>query len=461
MASWGSRSWAAATAAGTMRKPAASSAARATASSTTSRQLPSRTFHTHTPRSRYAFLLSHSFKGKPPDPSPPAPGPSDGQSAADPAAPPSVKQIGWPSQTPIGQWRDQLLGGGEAGEDSLMAVRNERGDTALGVADGVGSWSQSGIDPALFSQALMYHASDAFEQRSASSAAASDPQLHPRQLLSHAYKQVLAEDGVPAGSSTATILTLEAETGILRSVNLGDSGFLVLREEAGDAADAASAFTPPGAHDLGRGTGVPGKRALPGTLYRSAPQQYYFNAPYQLSKYTKSMISRWRSENGGKDPDLLAESNPGMANEWSVRLRPGDIVVVASDGVWDNVWGKEWVGLVKYLREKHREHYAKAHPPEQAPASSPSSSSSSSSTAAVDKWDEEKKLVELIAYNALQYTLLCQFSDKKRSPFEAEAEKSRIRFPGGKIDDVSIVVALVVEDTGSDAASTDPMPSKL
>lgn len=355
-----------------------------------------------------------------------------------------------------------------------MVVRNKRGDTAFGVADGVGSWSQQGVDPALFSQGLMYHASQAFERAAANHTGAQDPEAHPRNLLAYAYKQVLAEDGIPAGSSTATILTLEAATGILRSVNLGDSGFIVLRKDASDD-DAISRFTPVGGDDkndtddLGRGRGVPGKRALPGTVYRSAPQQYYFNAPYQLSKYPKALIESWRKENPGKEPDLLSESDPKMANEWSVRLRPGDIVVAASDGVWDNVWGKEWVGLVDFLRQRHHEHYAKAHPPPSTPdeassddaQSQPNGGDSASATATAtasgatkdatsapaDKWEEEKKLVEVIAYNALQYTLLCQFSEKKRSPFEAEAEKNRIRFPGGKIDDISIVVALVVEDT--------------
>ena len=29
---------------------------------------------------------------------------------------------------------------------------------ALGIADGVGGWVETGVDPSLFSQALMYHA---------------------------------------------------------------------------------------------------------------------------------------------------------------------------------------------------------------------------------------------------------------------------------------------------------------
>jgi hypothetical protein len=41
---------------------------------------------------------------------------------------------------------------------------------------------------------------------------------------------------------------------------------------------------------------------------------------------------------------------------------------------------------------------------------------------------------------------MCQFSEKKRSPFEAEAEKSRLRYSGGKVDDIAIIVAMVVEE---------------
>lgn len=456
----------------TSRRGSCGPSPRIATSSTSAPQRPTnRTLHTSRQRNRYNFLLSHSFQGKPPDPSLHQKGERSLPTPTPPPAP-EAKQIGWPSNTPIGQWRDQLLGTGDAGEDSLMAVRNSHCDTVIGVADGVGSWSQSGIDPALFSQALMYHACKTFLERSAASTSgAQDPQIHPRHLLSHAYRQVLEEDGVSAGSSTATILTLEAATGILRSVNLGDSGFIVLREGAGDAASPSN-FIPTATadvcdldDDLGKGKGVPGKRALPGTVYRSAPQQYYFNAPYQLCKYTKSMIDGWRKQNGGKEPEPLAESNPAMANEWSVRLRPGDIVVVASDGAWDNVWGKEWVELVKFLRRKHREHYAKTQPTPGTLDEASADDAQSDSAAAADKstpspntpaekWQEEKTLVAAIAYNALQYTLLCQFSEKKRSPFEAEAEKNGIRFPGGKIDDISIVVALVVEDTDVDDVPT-------
>lgn len=103
------------------------------------------------------------------------------------------------------------------------------------------------------------------------------------------------------------------------------------------------------------------------------------------------MLAEMRRNNGGRDPDFGDDSNPRTANEWSVRLQKGDIIVVASDGVWDNVWGKEWVGLVKYLTQRHREHFKKKEAEEAAQADKGEGET-------MEKWEEEKTLVEVIAY---------------------------------------------------------------
>lgn len=182
----------------------------------------------------------------------------------------------------------------------------------------------------------MYHASQAF----AATSGAADPSANPVRLISDAYEHVLADPGVPAGSSTAVVVTLDSATGLLRSANVGDSGFVVLREGG-----QGSGFEIPSSdNDLGRGRGIPGKRPLAGALYRSNPQQYYFNAPYQLSKIPAKVMEQWKRENGGESPSL--ECRPEMANRWECNLKHGDLVIVASDGAWDNVWGKEWVALV-------------------------------------------------------------------------------------------------------------------
>jgi hypothetical protein len=80
---------------------------------------------------------------------------------------------------------------------------------ALGVADGVGGWSENGVDPSMFSQALMYHA-----HRYCETSWAGEPEidptlpvdhpiegreLTPQECLDYAYGGVLREKAVVCG----------------------------------------------------------------------------------------------------------------------------------------------------------------------------------------------------------------------------------------------------------------------
>ncbi|KAH8833630.1 protein serine/threonine phosphatase 2C [Flagelloscypha sp. PMI_526] len=169
--------------------------------------------------------------------------------------------------------------------DDFFFVQPMRDDSglALGVADGVGGWHQQGIDPSLFSQALMYH-----NAQYAQHAWAGEPEIDPMaeetdkdfdkdnevngeeaaktepiaeaeerevdeidkeheeeydeeaevdqvgeqqdavDLLVNGYYTTLQEVRA-LGSSTATIVTLNSNSAVLSSANLGDSGFLVYR----------------------------------------------------------------------------------------------------------------------------------------------------------------------------------------------------------------------------------------
>ena len=117
---------------------------------------------------------------------------------------------------------------------------------SLGVADGVGGWTDSGVDPSLFSQALMYHA-----HRYAKQGWAGEPEidptldyeerqqvegweLSPMECMDLAHGGVMRERAVVAGgfgsfrcrsiglnrfvgSSTACIVNLNASSGLLRA----------------------------------------------------------------------------------------------------------------------------------------------------------------------------------------------------------------------------------------------------
>ena len=90
---------------------------------------------------------------------------------------------------------------------------------SFGVADGVGGWVDSGVDPALFSQALMYHA-----HRYSRNAWAGEPEIDPTmdyeereqiegwemtpyECLDLAYGGVLREKYVQAGVCRAQLIS--------------------------------------------------------------------------------------------------------------------------------------------------------------------------------------------------------------------------------------------------------------
>lgn len=72
----------------------------------------------------------------------------------------------------------------------------------LGVADGVGSWSDRGIDPSIFSQALMYYAHEHCQNGKAgepTSGTSQEKDMTPLECMQLAYDDVLADDFVEAG----------------------------------------------------------------------------------------------------------------------------------------------------------------------------------------------------------------------------------------------------------------------
>ncbi|TKY90147.1 hypothetical protein EX895_000145 [Sporisorium graminicola] len=368
-----------------------------------------RNFTTGPPRSSqqpFQFLTAYAFQGKPRNSNDlPQEGDSSSSSAASAneedgastaaASESSAKkvQIGFPADSEIGRWRDELLRGGEAGEDALMCTRmSASGDVAIGVADGVGGWTENGIDPSLFSQALMFYAS-----RSASRASA-DPQdgTVPNRILAESFEHVLKEPLVVAGSATACILTLKSSDGTLRSANLGDSGFVILRQ----------------------GTGKQG------VFYASPPQQLGFNTPLQLAKLPKEWAQEGSISNTPKD-----------AAAWDCTLQHGDLIIVGTDGLFDNVDAKiEIPQFAKFIKEKHHASYATRHP--------------AAAEGAGDKHDslaEDREFVQVLATNLVEYAKICQNSTTKQSPFEREAARYGIHFPGGKVDDVALVCCLVIE----------------
>lgn len=93
------------------------------------------------------------------------------------------------------------------------------------------------------------------------------------------------------GSSTACVLILNRENSTVYSANIGDSGFIVVRKGQ--------------------------------IIHRSEEQQHYFNTPFQLSLPPPGQ-------------NVLSDS-PESAETLSFPVENGDVILAATDGVFDNV----------------------------------------------------------------------------------------------------------------------------
>jgi len=133
--------------------------------------------------------------------------------------------------------------------------------------------------------------------------------------LEYAYAALNSAQSV--GSTTATIVTVDpaSEPGytLLKGANVGDSGVTVVRQ---------------------------GEDGRPFVAYKTIPQMHYFNCPFQL---------------GGASPDTT-----DLATKIRVPLLTGDIVVLASDGVYDNVYESQILDLIEATQGQTAEVMAQA-----------------------------------------------------------------------------------------------------
>lgn len=157
---------------------------------------------------------------------------------------------------------------------------------AIALADGVGGWSEQGVNPAAYSNELMKNVKKALESLP------EDQRLHPRAVLRAADR-----DSKVTGSATCTIAILDPKEPWLYAGNIGDSGFYLIRKRDGKV-------------DL---------------VNRSEERLHGFNFPCQLGT-------------GGDNPDKA----------WYAKLavQDQDIVVMYSDGFSDNVYPDQMLQIL-------------------------------------------------------------------------------------------------------------------
>nr|GEX46080.1 probable protein phosphatase 2C 55 [Tanacetum cinerariifolium] len=164
------------------------------------------------------------------------------------------------------------------GEDAHFICSDEQ---AIGVADGVGGWADLGIDAGKYARELMSNSVSAVQDEPKGS-------VDPARVLDKAYINTKAK-----GSSTACIVALTNQG--LNAINLGDSGFMIVRDGC--------------------------------TVFRSPAQQHDFNFTYQLEN--------------GSNSDL-----PSSGQVFSIPVAPGDVIVAGTDGLFDNLYNNDITAIV-------------------------------------------------------------------------------------------------------------------
>lgn len=264
---------------------------------------------------------------------------------------------------------------------------------AFGVADGVGGWQDQGIDSAAFAHGICGYMSEAAKYHDSSSP------LSPQALLKTAYERVCNDRSITGGGSTACLGVADS-AGTLRVANLGDSGFMQLRQRK--------------------------------VHHYSDPQTHAFNTPYQLSRIPPKILAQMQEFGGGAPFSDM----PGDAGVSQHEVRHGDVFVFATDGVWDNLSSGDILGVVAG-RSEGEGFWA-------------GDGGVGDTLVELDMEGKSAKepLQARLAMDIVRVAKDAGLNSRRDGPFAKEFQR---KFPGegfvgGKADDIAVVVAIALEE---------------
>lgn len=305
------------------------------------------------------------------------------------------------TQTQITSEQDVFTGRPNSGQDAFFVSKaGNSSNVAFGVADGVGGWADQGIDSADFSHGLCQGMA-----RIARELHSPDKKdLWPQYILGNAYQEILREGKIGGGGSTACLATGD-EDGNLKVANLGDSRFIQFRLNA--------------------------------VHHFSNPQTHAFNTPFQLSVIPPKILALSRLF-GGKQ---LSDS-PEDSNDTSHEVRHGDVLMFATDGVWDNLSTRELLKIVSRQMTGF-------HAWETGEKGTTVSEMIHDLTqdGGIPK-QHENNLQTLLAVNVVGEAKAVSMNTKRDGPFAKEVQKfyPHENYHGGKVDDICVIVAIVVRN---------------
>ncbi|KAI7848188.1 phosphatase 2C-like domain-containing protein [Circinella umbellata] len=302
-----------------------------------------------------------------------------------------------PTTTPQ---EDAIYSSVQIGDDAYF----KRHD-ALGVADGVGGWRKhTGANPALYARKLMHYAQlelDRIDNNKRPSHVQQD-QLDPVMVLENAYHltSLDAQNENFVGSTTACIVMLCQDE--LRVANLGDCGVSIIRRDD--------------------------------YVFRSEEQQHSFNFPYQLG--------------------TASFDYPSDAQQFSIKIEEGDIIILATDGLFDNLFDDEILEEVQNCIKEYEQSEDGQKENEEKKSDS-SSTTTTMSTTTTSSTTVPQLISDALAIRA---RIVSEDPGNPSSPFQCRAMHEGMYYQGGKADDISVLVAIVNRDDRPREYSPPPLP---
>lgn len=364
--------------------------------------------------------------------------------------------------------KEQKLARPKSGQDSFFIARiNKSEHTALAVVDGVGGWEASGVDPADFAHSLCEYMSSAASTFPSQSETKGSQIPNPQELLKIGTDRVMADKTVHAGGSTACVATISS------------SGVLEVAKYVQNLPPHGPQFALPSKTFLFSSLKVQIQRSQTNILHSlgdsgyahltpfrlssiSPPQTHAFNTPFQLSKMPPKMLEQVALF--GNKPYAESAADAALTTH---KLSHGDVLVFATDGVWDNLSPQDTLQIVSKIMlntgawrdpdmgstaAAGKQHLAEiVREASQKFASSPHRSLAAKTGALNSKGGEMKEVKNLSAIlaTAITHEAKAASLDRKRDgPFAREVQKyyPQENWTGGKADDICTIVIVVVEN---------------
>ncbi|KAG6042071.1 hypothetical protein E4U41_006192 [Claviceps citrina] len=302
----------------------------------------------------------------------------------------------------------------DSGHDAFFVSRiHDTGAVAFGVADGVSAWADSGVNPADFSHGICDHMAVSAHTCDADSGAS----LTARRLMQQGYDAICNDRSLQAGSSTACV-GVASPDGTVDMANLGDSGFLQLR------LNAVNAY--------------------------SEPQTHAFNTPFQLSLVPPRLAARTAAFGGAHLSD-----HPRDADATQLSVRHGDILILATDGVLDNLFRHDILKIASRVMVSSGAWQrtplgggVRVADTIDSLTKSPSFAGEVSEPGGQMSTTKPVTLQSLLATEIVGAARAASINTKVDGPFAKEMKKYHPLewWRGGKIDDICVLVAVVSED---------------